>query len=451
MHTRLASAAFITLSLLMSASAIGQEQREKLPPHNANLSSLRDTPPVALKKQTDAAMTVIQQQSERLPSDPLGRPSSDLSLPDTSSYGEFTIERRVFYDSERDRSVATVIYVPVRATIAAPVLVFAEGGLSSATDFAELSEHLASRGFAVAVIERSVGHRSTDAELSSFSEVAGVQADAFIERPRDVSFLLDELKRVSRSSRERFGIEIDLKKVGVVGHSFGGYTALALAGAQLNAESLSETCQTASFISYLNNPSLRVQCSAQGIAERFNEPLKDERVRAVMAINPMGSRLFGDSGLSQVDVPVLMVAGSEDSVAPALLEPIEMFAGLEHPQAQPVVALVRGRDDLVVSYPQHYLAVIEGGNHLYALPDGSENDASVAGDLVTEEVDVAYDYLRALSIAFLNPEVAEYDGFRRGLTRDALQLLSQPALPLHVVGYLTEDMLGADNLGVVEP
>ena len=39
----------------------------------------------------------------------------------------------------------------------------------------------------------------------------------------------------------------------------------------------------------------------------------------------------------------------------------------------------------------------------------------------------------------------------RGLTRDTLQLLSQPALPLHVVGYLTGDMLGAGNLDVEVP
>lgn len=447
MKTQLASATLIALFIALAGSAFGQEQREKLPVRDANSSSLQSIPDVrrlnSLEGRTEAAVATIEELSLLLPNDPIdANLSPDLRLPDTSDYGEFTVEQRTFYDAKRNRTISSTIYVPVRATIPAPVLVFAQGFISNANDFAELTEHLVSRGFAVAAItdsqERVLINRAEPVSKMDRQ----LQPSEFIERPRDVSFLLDELERINRS-QDRFGIYIDLEKVGVIGHSFGGYTALALAGAQLDKQTLNAGCQGASFASYLTNPSLRLQCRALQAADRFDVPLKDERVLSVMALNPIGSSLFGRRGLSQIDIPVLMVAGSQDSVAPALLEQLRMFAWLEHPDEQPRVAKVRGRDQIVTSYPQHYLVLIEGGKHLYSLPE-NEDSGLLIGDLVTKEADTAYDYLRALGLAFLNVEVADYDGFGRGLTREALQRWSQPALPLHVTGVLSEDMLVFD-------
>lgn len=50
-----------------------------------------------------------------------------------------------------------------------------------------------------------------------------------IERPRDVSFAIDQLEKANAPGGELAG-KLDLKRIGVAGHSFGAYTAMAIAG-----------------------------------------------------------------------------------------------------------------------------------------------------------------------------------------------------------------------------
>ncbi len=66
------------------------------------------------------------------------------------------------------------------------------------------------------------------------------EPNEFINRPLDVKFLLDELENRDKSDPS---IQLNLQQVGVIGQSFGGYTALALAGASLNKEQLQKDCQ----------------------------------------------------------------------------------------------------------------------------------------------------------------------------------------------------------------
>ena len=48
-------------------------------------------------------------------------------------------------------------------------------------------------------------------------------------RPKDVSFVLDQLTKLNAGDTDLKG-KLDLQKVGVAGHSYGGHTVLALAG-----------------------------------------------------------------------------------------------------------------------------------------------------------------------------------------------------------------------------
>lgn len=73
----------------------------------------------------------------------------------------------------------------------------------------------------------------------SASEV--VDPSEFIDRPKDVSFLLDELERRNQSQASQQA-HFNLQQVGVIGHSFGGHTALTLAGAEFDLEQLRVDC-----------------------------------------------------------------------------------------------------------------------------------------------------------------------------------------------------------------
>ena len=54
-----------------------------------------------------------------------------------------------------------------------------------------------------------------------------------INRPEDIRYILDHLADLETQSPELDGM-LDLKKIGVAGHSFGAYTTLAVAGATVN-------------------------------------------------------------------------------------------------------------------------------------------------------------------------------------------------------------------------
>ena len=59
----------------------------------------------------------------------------------------------------------------------------------------------------------------------------------YVDRPLDISFTLDELERLTAVGGAYQG-RLDLNRVGMIGHSLGGYTTLAIAGAPINYSSV---------------------------------------------------------------------------------------------------------------------------------------------------------------------------------------------------------------------
>ena len=120
---------------------------------------------------------------------------------DLRGAGTFRWQKRQFewLDRSRNRMVPGVIYLPqTTATNPVPVIVISHGVFEDRTAYAYLAEHLASYGFAVAALE----HVGGDAKLARkyFSGMAPPpRASELLERPRDVSFLLDELQRQAQS------------------------------------------------------------------------------------------------------------------------------------------------------------------------------------------------------------------------------------------------------------
>ena len=88
-------------------------------------------------------------------------------------------------------------------------------------------------------------------------------ADSFdvmelVNRPLDIRFLLDTLEEKNKTE---FQERLQLDRVGVVGHSFGGYTALATAGATVDVGRLEQQCDPEADIVPDNvNIALLIQC-----------------------------------------------------------------------------------------------------------------------------------------------------------------------------------------------
>lgn len=322
------------------------------------------------------------------------------------------------YDQSRDRAVTAELYQPqAPPSQSVPVVVISHGLGADRTSFVDLAQHLASHGFGVILLNNSgISSQQLQSLLQgNASEV--VNPEEFIHIPRDVSFLLDELERFNQVNSAE-SVRFNLQQVGMIGHSFGGYTALALAGAEFDLEQLQTACAFDTNGPDLVNFSLLLQCTALRLEDSAFRSLRDERIKAVFTMNAIGSGLFGPEGLRQMQVPTLLVAGSDDPLAPALLEQIRPFAWLE------------GNDK--------YLMVIQGGTHIYGALDASTYDTlTLPEGLEGPDPLLARQYFKASSLAFMQTYIAHHDEYRPYLSASYIQTISRPPLELSFIRALS--------------
>ncbi|NEQ87555.1 MAG: dienelactone hydrolase, partial [Moorea sp. SIO2I5] len=214
-----------------------------------------------------------------------------------------------------------------------------------------------------------------------------------------------------------FANKLNLEQVGVIGHSFGGYTALAVAGAEINDLRLRQVFpdQDPTF-----NLSVLLQCRANRLPP-FNYDLQDPRVKAVIAVNPITSTALGPASLGKIQVPVMIMAGSHDIVAPTVPEQIHPFIWL--------------------NTPEKYLAMIVDGNHFSTSGASGDDFALFPRELLGSNPEVGLSYLKALSLAFVNTHIRDLPNYRPYLSVSYAKLLSENSLDLHLVKSLTPEQL----------
>ncbi|AFY58096.1 putative dienelactone hydrolase [Rivularia sp. PCC 7116] len=343
------------------------------------------------------------------------------NLPRLNRRGKFIAKKQTlkFFDVIRGRQLSTDIYLPnIRSSV--PVIVISHGIGTDSSNFRYLANHLATNGFAVIV----PNHPGSDTKQinsllnGSASEVA--RPDEFINRPLDVKFVLNELEELS-STDSRFKKRLDLEQIGVFGQSFGGYTALALAGAKINSEKIKQDCRQQA-LKQTWNMSLLLQCRIQELqiskpVQQYN--LYDKRVKAVIAVNPITSTIFGKTGLSKIKTPVMMVSSSEDTVAPALYEQILPFAWIAN--------------------AQKYLVQMESATHFSAIGDGKDTSEQVGlpSKLVGDNPKQAQSYMKLLSLPFFQNYVSGNSQYRPYLTAAYAESISTSSMSLSLLQNLT--------------
>ncbi|MBC6433053.1 alpha/beta hydrolase [Nostoc sp. HG1] len=247
-----------------------------------------------LVNQTQNAVALINQQSQQqvITASTL----NTIPLMDLGKTGSFRFLKQtiILNDISRLRKFPADIYLPVAQT-PRPIIVISHGLGSDRTSFAYLAEHLASYGFVVAVPEHPGSNSQQLQALLQGIANRVTNPRELIDRPLDIKYLLEELTRLSKSN-PTFQGRLNLEQVGVVGQSFGGYTALALAGAKINFEQLKTDCPS---LEDTLNVSLLLQCLAVNLPNaQYN--LSDARIKAAIAINPVNSSIFGQASLSQI-------------------------------------------------------------------------------------------------------------------------------------------------------
>jgi predicted dienelactone hydrolase len=326
-------------------------------------------------------------------------PRAFAKLPDWRQPGSFdwTKTTITFANPNRNehQSILADIYLPHRSNRPAPLVVISHGAASDRTTFAYVARHLASYGFAVAAIE----HPDTD--VLRFQQYIAGFADPpppslFINRPLDITFLLDDLeRRVTNDPNWRDRIRTE--RVGVLGQSLGGYTVLAAGGAKLDFDHLSQSCQdfTAEVLPF--NLSELLQCRLQQLAVGDHH-LQDRRIGAVLAVNPLTSSVFGPRGMGNLQLPLIVIAGNNDFIAPAVPEQVRPYTWA-------------GSED-------KYLAIVENGTHFSFLKGGEAGVVDLPQQVVGPNPTFAHPFLQGLSTVFFLTYIADNPDYKAYLATD---------------------------------
>jgi predicted dienelactone hydrolase len=191
------------------------------------------------------------------------------------------------------RAIAMGPYSPSVAIGGKPVdkvkaLILLSHGLSGTElGHTSLAQALARNGYLVAAL-RHPGDNWQDRSLMQKSPER-----YFDERPRQASRVIDAIL-ADTSWKDRIATDSQGPRVGALGHSAGGYTVLALAGATPDVSRMREHCVTEAS----DDPifcSLGRSGDAPAPLPATMRSLKDDRVRAVVALAPTGVQFTAES------------------------------------------------------------------------------------------------------------------------------------------------------------
>ncbi|KEF42604.1 MAG: hypothetical protein ER33_04905 [Cyanobium sp. CACIAM 14] len=332
------------------------------------------------------------------------QPAVDYAaLPDPRRPGPFAVKKDVWnlVDQARQRAFYVDVYRPEgKRQERTSVLVFSHGLASRPEDFDEGLQHLASYGFVVAAPQHPGSDTIWLKEMLKGLHKDIFDVQEFINRPRDISYVIDEL---GRRNQKEFNGSLDLTRVGVAGHSFGGYTVLAIAGASIDFDHLQQECDR----EYGGlNAALLLECRALELP-RQNYRLQDPRAAAVLAANPVDRAIFGPKGIGRIAIPIMIASGSYDPAAPPALEQAASFTWL--------------------TVPQRYWIMVEGQAHVNfsKIDPGIEEAIRSATDLTLPSQGLIGNYMKGVSVPFFGTFIQNDDRFKPFLRASYAEYLSR--------------------------
>lgn len=219
-----------------------------------------------------------------------------------------------------------------------PLVVFVHGQWMFRQQAIYLVEHLASHGFVVMAADYA------DNWGNIFTKP--VHEDE-ITRQIDVKRQLDFAEQLTAVGYPLTGL-MDMEHVAVTGHSFGGEVTLQVGGARFNLVEWHEKF-CALYPGDPNDPFGDCQTYADHFVEMARlagldsvpEDLwpdwRDPRVDAIAPLAPGGAAYFIGGGLDNVQLPVLLLIASTDSLVGAGIEYAQLYEALPSPHKSHVV------------------------------------------------------------------------------------------------------------------
>jgi predicted dienelactone hydrolase len=381
--------------------------------------------------QTNTVVAEIQQLSEATAA--VEEAQTDYAaLPDLTQPGPFQVMSQtvILEDASRNRTFPVDVYVPENASAAPgsiPVVVISHGYGDTRTRFAEFAQQIASYGMLVIAPEHIFSDTAQKEAMKAWLDYESFKPSEFVDRPLDVSFVLDELER--RNATDLQG-RLNLSRVAVIGHSFGGYTALALAGATVDLPRLNQVCN-------VNQPlaldlAFLLACRALELSPEASlrltdGSLRDPRVYLVMAFAPV-SNLFGETGIGKIQIPTVFMGGAYDIAAPVVPEQVLTFSWL--------------------TTPDKYLYLAEGTSHGRDLTRWLSRLFNPSQE-VEQSFDEAHSWfkgvLKSLIVAYPQVYLVGQERYRPYLTSGYIETISQEPFKLHMVHELPKEDLPIES------
>lgn len=194
-------------------------------------------------------------------------------------------------DAKRDRAVPVKIYYPSQDGKPLPVVIFSHGLGGSREGYEYLGRHWAGAGYVSVHLQHlgsddSVWKDQPVKERGKMLQQSGASLINAVNRPLDVKFALDQLDKLNAESSSPLAGRLDVARSAIAGHSFGGYTAMAMAG------------QSASLL--------------KGKAPSFTDPRIRCAIQMSAPIPPTRGNL--DAVYGSITMPVMHMTGTRDFV-----------------------------------------------------------------------------------------------------------------------------------------
>ncbi len=256
----------------------------------------------------DSARTVIAAPPEIAPaaSASFGVGFKQLTVKDTAGTRDLAVD--VWYPATKGATGTPARYAllptayidskvaiadaPLAAGGALPLIVYAHGSGGQNFVASFLTEQLASQGFIV-VAANHIG----DTALDRFTNTTVVPDQNDLNRPADVTREIDDMLARSKSSGDFFSGRVDSSRIGLVGHSYGGYTVIA---------------------------------DVAGHTTSLGSVKPDSRIKAVVAQAPYTLRLT-PAELAADKVPTMLISGSKDTTTPTSTNAAIAFENITGP------------------------------------------------------------------------------------------------------------------------
>jgi predicted dienelactone hydrolase len=206
------------------------------------------------------------------------------------------------------------------------------------------------------------------------------------ERPQDISFVLTQLLQHQELSKV-----IDEKRIGAAGFSIGGYTVMALAGAELDLDALikfSGTPQGIKEMTIPEYPNLSASLDEGAVRASFKKSpdLKDSRIKAFFAMSPAAGQGMPDrKSVRRIKSPLFIVGAQSDSICPATTN-----AGWYHK------LISRSKLYIVPGKTGHYVFLNE------ALGETKKQGGILFHDDATVNRRAVHDKVAAIAVSFFN-------------------------------------------------